>query len=359
MTVASALLDLKITLALSFALSVIAAFSLLTLRLSRGDVAVLSVQPRRLRVFKLERAVLTLNLKRAGRRMGWLSLRVDTIRMPGGVEANFKAVSQTAVEVTVIPRYAGRHRGLGAKYELNDPLGIFAEFGEAEFEDFTIDVLPHALLAPAQRVIIPAVTMGEKPAGRRGAAQELYAIDEYHPFAETKEILWKRAAARTPDERLLVRVREANIPRSLKIGLIEAVERGSGRPAWMDSATEAVAAIGSILLRAGTEVEVLRPSSGGVARLRASNLGELGDLVVEMWTSIDASHLPEVTTEADFLVTGLEELERRAVSEAARKKPSLLILEGSETSHRRMAERVIVYSGAESVVRVVSEVLAR
>ncbi|TLY15050.1 MAG: hypothetical protein E6K86_07055, partial [Thaumarchaeota archaeon] len=196
------MLDVKITLALSFALSVIAAVSLLILRLSRGDVAVLSVQPQRLRAFKLERAVLTLNVTRARRRrwMGWLSLRVDKVRMPGGVDADFRAVSQTAVEVTAIPRYAGRYRGLGAKYELNDPLGIFGEFGEAEFEDFTIDVLPLSLLAPAQRVVIPAVTMGEKPAGRRGAAQELYAIDEYHPFAETKEILWKRAAARTPDE---------------------------------------------------------------------------------------------------------------------------------------------------------------
>ena len=200
--------------------------------------------------------------------------------------------------------------------------------------------------------------MGEKPAGRRGAAQELYAIDEYHPFAETKEILWKRAAARTPDERLLIRVREANIPRSLKIGLLEAVERGSGRPVWMDSTTEAVAAIGMILLRGGTEVEVLRSSPGGVARLSASNPDELANLVVEMWTPIDASHLPDVATEADFLVTGLEELDRTAVSEAARGKPSLLVL-GGPGSPPRMTGRTTVYTGAESVVRVVSEVLAR
>jgi len=353
------LLDVKITLALSFALSVIAAVSLLALRLSRGDVAVLSVQPQRLRAFKLERAVLTLNVTKARRRrIGWLSLRVDTVRMPGGVDASFRAVSQTAVEVTAIPRYAGRYRGLGAKYELNDPLGIFGEFGEAEFEDFTIDVLPLALLAPARSVVIPAVTMGEKPAGRRGAAQELYAIDEYHPFAETKEILWKRAAARTPDERLLIRVREANIPRSLKIGLLEALGRGSGRPAWMDATTEAVAAIGIILLRAGTEVEVLRSSPGGVARLRASNPDELANLVVEMWTPIDASHLSDVATEADFLVTGLEELDRTAVSEAARGKPSLLVL-GGPGSPPRMTGRTTVYTGAESVVRVVSAVLAR
>ena len=354
------MLDVKITLALSFALSVIAAVSLLILRLSRGDVAVLSVQPQRLRAFKLERAVLTLNVTRARRRrwMGWLSLRVDKVRMPGGVDADFRAVSQTAVEVTAIPRYAGRYRGLGAKYELNDPLGIFGEFGEAEFEDFTIDVLPLSLLAPAQRVVIPAVTMGEKPAGRRGAAQELYAIDEYHPFAETKEILWKRAAARTPDERLLIRVREANVPRSLKIGLLEAIERGSGRPVWMDSTTEAVAAIGMILLRGGTEVEVLRSSPSGVAHLRASNPDELANLVVEMWTPIDPSHLPDVATEADFLVTGLEELDRTAVSEAARGKPSLLIL-GGPGSPPRTTGRTTVYTGAESVVRVVSEVLAR
>ena len=354
------MLDVKITLALSFALSVIAAVSLLTLRLSRREVAVLSVQPQRLRAFKLERAVLTLNVTRARRRrwMGWLSLRVDTVRMPGGVDASFRAVSQTAVEVTAIPRYAGRYRGLGAKYELNDPLGIFGEFGEAEFEDFTIDVLPLALLAPARGVVIPAVTMGEKPAGRRGAAQELYAIDEYHPFAETKEILWKRAAARTPDERLLIRVREANIPKSLKIGLLEAAERGSGRPVWMDSTTEAVAAIGIILLRGGTEVEVLRSSPGGVAHLSASNPDELANLVVEMWTPVDASHLPDVATEADFLVTGLEELDRTAVSEAARGKPSLLIL-GGPGSPPRATGRTTVYTGAESVVRVVSEVLAR
>src|SRR6267143_1613766 len=278
-TVASALLDVKITLALSFALSVIAAVSLLMLRLSRGDVAVLSVQPQRLRAFKLEKAVLTLNVTKARRRrIGWLSLRVDTVRMPGGVDASFRAVSQTAVEVTAIPRYAGKYRGLGAKYELNDPLGIFGEFGEVEFEDFTIDVLPLALLAPAQKVVIPAVTMGEKPAGRRGAAQVLHA---------------------------------------------------------------------------GTEVELLRSSSGGVARLRASNLDELADLVVEMWMSIDASRLPEVTAEADFLVTGLEELDRRVVSEAARGKPSLLILGGGPGSlPRRMTGRTVVYTGAESVMRV-------
>ena len=338
----------------------IAAVSLLTLRLSRGDVAVLSVHPERMRVFKLERAVLTLNVKSAMRRKGWLSLRVETVRMPEGLEVGFRAVSQTAVEVTAIPHYAGKYRGLGVKYQLNDPFGIFGEFGEVEFEDFTIDVLPLALLAPAQKVVIPAVTMGEKPAGRRGAAQELYAIEEYHPFAETKEILWKRAAARTPDERLLVRVREANIPRSLKVGLLEAVERGSGRAVWMDSTTEAIAAIGIILLHAGTEIEVLRSSSGGVARLRASNVDKLADLVVEMWMSIDASHLPEVTSEADFLVTGLGELDRRVVSEAARGKPSLLILGGGPgSSPRRMTGRTVVYTGAESVLRVVSEVLAR
>src|SRR2546430_12940681 len=102
--------------------------------------------------------------------------------MPGGVDADFRAVSQTAVEVTAIPRYAGRYRGLGAKYELNDPLGIFGEFGEAEFEDFTIDVLPLSLLAPAQRVVIPAVFVGGEPAGGRGAAAELYGLGGYQPL---------------------------------------------------------------------------------------------------------------------------------------------------------------------------------
>jgi len=66
------LLDVKITLALSFALSVIAAVSLLTLRLSRGDVAVLSVQPQRLRGFMLERAVVTLNVTWARRTWWWV-----------------------------------------------------------------------------------------------------------------------------------------------------------------------------------------------------------------------------------------------------------------------------------------------
>src|SRR2546430_15853838 len=106
--------------------------------------------------------------------------------MPGGVDADFRAVSQTAVEVTAIPRYAGRYRGLGAKYELNDPLGIFGEFGEAEFEDFTIDVLPLALLAPARSVVIPAVTNGGEPAGSKGAAAELDCLDRDQPLRGAK-----------------------------------------------------------------------------------------------------------------------------------------------------------------------------
>ena len=83
-------------------------------------------------------------------------------------------------------------------------------------------------------------------------------MSEYHPSLDTRDILWKRVA-RATDGTIHVRVREANIRKTVSIGIAVESHSDEERVRRMDLISEAIAQIGIKLLPLGTAVEVELP----------------------------------------------------------------------------------------------------
>jgi hypothetical protein len=201
------------------------------------------------------------------------------------------------------------------------------------------------------------LALGERTGRTHGSGQEFYSIDEYSPSVERKNIFWKRIAA-LPDERLLVKVREANIPSSLSIGLIRTVDRGEDELRWMDLVCEGCGIIGKNIFGLGCEVNLLFSSGNSVVRLEASDLSELSESIMQMSQSVknDVESTSEILSNSDVCITGLKELEVDLLALAIAKKPSLLI-EDKGTFPRTIGNLSIIYTGNQDVTGLINRVL--
>ena len=123
------------------------------------------------------------------------------------------------------PEYAGRFEGLTVTFELRDPLQLFHKTMQISRPDFIIDSLPISLLADVRVARPMSMTLGERTGRTHGAGQEFYALDEYTNQVEKHDIMWKAVARMPDDNKLIVKVRESNIPKTLKIGILRLEQR--------------------------------------------------------------------------------------------------------------------------------------
>jgi uncharacterized protein (DUF58 family) len=160
------------------------------------------------------------------------------------------------------------------------------------------------------------LAVGENPAGRSGSGQELYAVGQYDPNMDTKDILWRRVA-RMEDGSIPVRLREANIRMSVRIWVALSWGSVKQRAERIDLVSEAVAQIGKLLLSVGTTFEAAFALGPSLERRKASNEVQLVDLLMALSeTSSSAQSLP-VMTRYDLLILSpdqIDGLELRAIS---------------------------------------------
>ena len=182
-----------------------ACISLVLLR-SRIASSEISVEPLRLKAFKRETRSAVLRVGSLGSSFARVSS--VTILNPFGLDCEVGKLERGAAELAFTPRYAGVFRGIRAVVSVTDALGLFTETQEVEL-GVTVEALPRSLLLADMPMLLSSMVQGDVPTGGRGSGQEMYAIESYSPGSDARDMMWKRVA-RSGDETMLVRVREAS-----------------------------------------------------------------------------------------------------------------------------------------------------
>jgi hypothetical protein len=311
-----------IFLALAAALAFSAVGSYLLLRYRGPKGIVLEASPTRLRLVKHERAPISLSVISRGTR--WFTLSSASAPQSSGLVLKHEPKEDPGAFM-VVADYAGRYERLELKVTFVDVLGLFKREERVRPEDFAVEVLPLSILASPRRSAIFAMTTGETPAGSRGSGQEFYGIEEYGGMSDSKDILWKRVA-KTSTEEIVSRIREANVPQSLKVALIES--REGDRTFWMDTVTEALGRIGVTLLGLGVGLDVLTQTSDGEVSLLARNMDELVELVIGVWKEKGVPELVgEASLSADLVIAGSGAMATHEVYSLSESMPTLVVLD--------------------------------
>jgi len=211
------------------------------------------------------------------------ALKADalSVRPPPGVDIVVKGSNEGRLELSVTPRYAGLFTGLETVYGIKDEMGLFLAEKSMRLGSFRVESIPLNLILETRVPSIAPVIFDENPAGIRGHGQELYTIEETQQ-AEARSVYW-RGVARSSEGRMMVMVREAGLPESMTVGLVEMGRMGVERLQWMDRASEALAKLGKVLLEWGIKVDVIISSKEGCKTLRASSISELSQCIMKVW----------------------------------------------------------------------------
>jgi uncharacterized protein (DUF58 family) len=310
-----------IAAALGFALAVMAAISLLLLR-SRIGNSEISVEPLRLRVFKRETMSAVLRVGSLGSRFARVSS--VAIQNPFGLSCEVGKLERGSAELAFTPDYAGLFRGIKAVLSVTDSLGLFEEMQRAEL-GLVVEALPRSLLLPDTSMLLSQMVQGEIPTGGRGSGQEMYSIESYSPGSDARDMMWKRIA-RSTDERMLVRTREASA--KAVVGMLLKVGAGSPEEQVLrvDLASEGIAQLGKKLVSLGVKVELACSRQDGVSAASASNAAELASAIIGVWSKeAVGGDADGAASRADLLVLGSGELEERSFARFLGEKPLLLI----------------------------------
>jgi uncharacterized protein (DUF58 family) len=254
--------------------------------------------PGTLRIFKHENASTEVRLDSGN--LSWLRPTTVTLRDVNGFDTKIVRVGARSFEIKVTPRYAGTFVVTAASLGAHDALGAFVSERDIPLE-LRVECLPLALLSPDEPFLLSPITVGENPVGRKGTGQELYAVEEYHANADSKDILWKRVA-RAGDDSIPVRVRETNLRTHVTIDLELHWSSEDERTRRMDLALEAIARIGRVLLSAGTELEIVYPTQGSAGRSRARTRRELAELLIEVSCAPASNAVLRDIQDCDLLV---------------------------------------------------------
>ncbi len=283
---------------------------------------------------------------------------IGSVKGPEGVDT-ITNDSKEALSLTFRPKYAGRFIGLRASFDFLDPLGLFRKTIEVVREDFVIDCYPESLLKEVKQAAPITLALGERSGRSHGTGQEFYSIDEYNPSIEKKNIYWKKIAS-LPDERLLVKVREANIPQSITIGLIKTVPRESKDFEWMDLACEAAGDLGSHIFSLGCDVNLVFLKGERIANFETTDLLEFRQGLMEMSLSevCGADPISKILHESDICITGFKELEDKLLARVIARKPAILIKD-DENLPPILGNTSLIYTGREDVGGIVDRVIRR
>lgn len=310
------------------------------------------------RVFKAEESAVSFGVESRGSR--WVGLRLMSCSM-GDVPASTVQTGDDKVRLTFAGKYAARSSGLRIRFAKSDRLGLLQFESEVTRGDLVLDVLPRSLIALDVSRTVPTTGYGERPARYPGQGQEVYALDYYHPSTDAKDIIWKRVA-KSPDEMLVERIREANIKDSLSLGVVQLADRtGEDRQKWIDALCEALASVGKEVIKMGVKLTVVYRSGGSLAAKRVSDLGELAEVVMDCSTATASPEVVEVLRRSELLVTGLRELDSDRMRAALATRPVLLVPESSSPrmSPVSLGKRAVVYSGRGNFLPLLRRVLEK
>ena len=354
------LLNVRMLVALSLAMMIAALISQVILVTASSKNISVELEKPHLSVFKGDSVIERVRIHSKRRR--FVSLRIVSLKGPEGVGSTSTDITQDAIDFSFEPHYAGRFTGLSAVFELNDPLQLFSKKMEISRPDLTIDSLPRSLVADIRVARPMSITLGERTGRTHGAGQEFYALDDYKTSSEKRDIMWK-AVARMPDDKLIVRIRESNIPKTLSVGLVRTVPRKADEEGlrWMDLACEGAGTLGQIILLIGCDVELIYKGAEKAESAYASNLHELSSAIMEMSSSggpAEEEEILSIVSDSDICITGMKELEDELFARLLFRKPSLLISE-SEVAPIAVGNLSIVFTGTEDVNRLVNSVVGK
>jgi hypothetical protein len=355
-TILASFLDVRAVIALCLSLLFAAAISEVILATATtGDLTVDLEEPH-LSCFKDGEAIenISINIKRKR----FVRVAVASVKGPDGVDT-VSNDSSDSPSFTFRPRYAGRFEGLQVTFEFIDPLGLFRKSLFVSRGDFVIDCYPSSLLKDVRQTTPITLALGERSGRTHGSGQEFYSIDEYNSSIERKNIYWKKIAS-LPDERLLVKVREANIPNSLTIGLIKTVDREGKELEWMDLACEAAGVIGTNIFSLGCDVNLVFLFKNAVAKFEASDALEYRESLMRMSQAQTSSgeNTAEILEQCDICLAGFKELEDELLAEEVARKPSVLIKD-EDAYPKSLGNLSVIYTGSEDVGELVNRVIRR
>jgi hypothetical protein len=182
--------------------------------------------------------------------------------------------------------------------------------------------------------------------------------------------------AKSPEETLTARVREASVKEVVRVGVVQFAERGEGRAAWMDVLCEALGYIGREVFEMGSAFTVIYHSgpktkrgawkgaeeaASGLTQARATDVVELAEAVMSCSAASGSRDIERVVSNSDFVITGLRELEDEKMAKLISEKPMLLVSEETTSSSppSTFADRSMVYTGKENLLPLVRRILER
>lgn len=353
----ASILDIKIVLTLCLSIAITAAISGLVLRTSSRKNVQLELENPHLSCFKGDE--MTEKVRLILSRSQLVSATISSVQCPDGIDASVDTSHPENLVVRLLPKFARRFSGLIVAFELRDPLQLFSKTIDISNNDFILDCYPAALLTEIRASRPISLALGERTGRTHGTGQEFYSVDEYHVSTEEKNIFWKKVAA-MPDERLLVKLRESNIPRTLKIALLQTSDRQQDSLEWMDHACEGTALLGKTILSIGCDVEILFISGREIISRRATDLTELSDAIMLMSISgkSDLEDTPTLLSNSDICVTGFKELQLDLLATTMARKPALLI-EDHDAMPKSIGNLSIIFNGSQDVSRLVNSVVGR
>ncbi len=342
-----------IAAALGFSLTLMAAFSLLFFwaRFRRAEV---SVRPKKVRVFKHERGAVSIEVGRGGSR--WVTLTSVALKIHPGLASEISHLPSGDLELGLTPSLAGRSESLEATLRATDVLGLFTKARTARLE-LILEALPLALRERPPQLVIPLLAFGEDPAGINGSGQEFYAVSEYQPGLDPRDIMWMRAAGRT-DETIPVRVREANLRRAVSIVVQVGSSTDEEKAVRGDLVAEALGKIGMQLLAVGSVLEILCPPPWAVQSVTVSDARELADATELPWVAVRRGPWmrspPDRTF--DLLIIGPYESTMPSLASIPRSRQLLVLSDGPAPLH--LPRGASLFTGREDLTEVASSVIA-
>jgi len=324
----------------------------------KGGVS-LSMESGHVRTFKGEEYETTLTMASKGSH--WMGSTPTEFSIDTGLLVEYELLDKGRVRLKFLGKYAGRSTGIKVRLSLTDPLRLFSSKDQVVYTDFMLDTLPRSLLAPAAPRKLTVYGFGEESTGFPGPGQELYGLDEYHA-GDAKDIVWKRVA-KSPEERLITRTKERNVRETMIVGVVKSAERGDDRLAWTDAMCEALGFIGKQAFEMGATFDVVYSAGGGregraLERAVASNVFDLAEAIMASSSAPPSRAVEDVVATSDFVITGLKELEDRAIAAVVSQRPMFLIYEEAAPPST-FDDRSVIYSGQENVAVLIRKLLER
>ncbi len=340
-----------IAAALTFSLAVMGGLSLVLL--SRGwRPSGVTTDQRRLRLFKRQSGSVVLRLGSLGSRFA----RVSSVSLvcPFGLRGEAGKLERGATELSFRADYAGLFRGVRAVITVTDSLGLYKR---SETVDLELDVesLPRSLLLPDIPLPVAPIVQGEVSTGGRGAGQELYSIEPYAPGSDAKDVMWKRLA-RSHDESMQVRVREASAKASVNLLMTFGTRDPEEQVRCTDLAAEAAAQLGKKLVSMGVTLELGYRSGAEVSLARATGPTELAAAIVDMWSKRSVrAYDDSALARADLLIVDQEALGDERIAGLMRSRPVLLVRTGQ--AGQASWGRLFTFTGNEDLTPLAEVVL--